>query len=235
MAKKSSNEGRRESSVSDNITIVNETNYNNSKFTIIQSTNQDAIPTKEIKTWEELKEECTTLDEIRLIIRRLPLDNVLPLLQELLTKFNVQQTHDAALTEWIKILLLTHTAYFMSLPDIVRQLSKIYKQLDNRLTVYPKLLAMRGRLDLIQNQIDARNRKDDSEDEVSDIAEEAYSESEDDIDDEDDDIEDEDNYEDNDDGLMELDNNETEMFKEEEEDMNTEDEDDNISDSDIEE
>ncbi|KAI9487465.1 MAG: hypothetical protein EXX96DRAFT_553353 [Benjaminiella poitrasii] len=247
MAKKSSKTtsgGRRGSSTSsklteaDNITIVssNETDHGSSKFNSIRSGHQDNIPTaKEIKTWEELKEDCTSLEDIRITVRRLPLDNVLPLLHELLAKFDVQQAPDVALTEWIKILLLTHTAYFMSLPDVVQRLSTLYKELDDHLTVHPKLLAMHGRLDLIQNQIDARNRKDESEDEESDAAEQVYSESDEDDTDDDEDIDEEEDYDDNDDDLMEMDNEETEMFKEEEEDMNTDDEDDNISDSDIEE
>lgn len=53
----------------------------------------------------------------------------------------------------------------MTLPEVVERLSTLYKELNDRLTVYPKLLAMHGRLDLIQNQIDSRNRKEDSDEE----------------------------------------------------------------------
>jgi hypothetical protein len=216
MAKKGSktaNGGRRSSTTTvpelenKNITIVNHNETDHSKFSVIRSGQQDTSVTtaKEIKHWAELKKESTTPEEIRNTVRRLPLDNVLPLLQELLAQFDVQLARDTVLTEWIKTVLLTHTAYFMTLPEVVQRLSTLYKELDDRLTVYPKLLAMRGRLDLIQNQIDARNRKDEESEDDGDLPEQAYSESEDDMDDEgDDDEEDEDDDED----LMDMDNEE---------------------------
>ncbi|KAG2197524.1 hypothetical protein INT47_007133 [Mucor saturninus] len=216
---------------SENITIVNHSDpADHSKFSVIRSgMNNDFV--KDIQHWAELKAECNTNEEIRSKVRRLPLDHVLPLLQELLEKFDAQQARDTELTEWIKTLLLIHTAYFMTLPDVVERLSSLYKELNNRLTVYPKLLAMHGRLDLIQNQIDARNRKDDSDDEsdaqvFSDSDEEDAAE---------DDADSDDDLDDSDDDLMDMDDEEGEMFGEEEDDLNTEDEDDNISDSDIEE
>ncbi|CAO0797288.1 unnamed protein product [Mucor circinelloides] len=240
MAKKGSkavNGGRRSSVMgpsdieNENIAIVNH-NEDVGKFSVIRSAQQE---TKQVKSWEELKKECTSLEDIRNTVRRLPLDNVLPLLQELLAQFDVQQARDAVLTEWIKTVLLTHTAYFMTLPEVVQRLSTLYKELDDRLTVYPKLLAMHGRLDLIQNQIDARNRKNVESDEESDMEEVPYqSESGEDVDDEDDEDNEDDDVDDEDD-LMDMDNEELKMFKEEEDDLNTEDEDDNISDSDIEE
>ena len=182
----------------DNITIADGTDH--SKFSVIRS---NTVVQKVVQPWSELKKECTNNEEIRDKVRRLLLDNVLPLLQELLTQFDVQQARDTELTEWIKTVLLIHTAYFMTLPEVVQRLSTLYKALDDRLTVYPKLLAMHGRLDLIHHQIDARSRKEDTDDE-SDA--QAFSES-DDEDDNDEDNEDEDDSDDEDD-LMDMDDNE---------------------------
>jgi hypothetical protein len=215
MAKKGSkaaNGGRRSSMVTTpelenkNITIVNHNETDHSKFSVIRSGQQDSLATaKEMKHWAELKKENTTTEEIRNAVRRLPLDNVLPLLQELLAEFDVQQARDTVLTEWIKTVLLIHTAYFMTLPEVVQRLSTLYKELNDRLTVYPKLLAMRGRLDLIQNQIDARNRKEEETEDEDDLPEQAYSESEDDMDDE---GEDDEGDDENDEDLMDMDNEE---------------------------
>ncbi|KAG0743555.1 hypothetical protein G6F57_000616 [Rhizopus arrhizus] len=215
----------------EDVEIINE---DHSKFSVIRSSNEYNV-SKEIKHWNELKQECTTIEEIHNTVRRLPLDNVLPLLEELLEKFDVQQARNTDLTEWIKAVLLIHTAYFMTMPEIVGQLSNLYNELDVRLTVYPKLLAMHGRLGLIQRQIDYRNRKeeDESEEEGEDVK--VFSESEDE-DLEDDAISDEGEEEDDEnDDLMDMDNNEAPMFEEEEDYLNTEDEDDDLSDSDIEE
>ncbi|EIE77111.1 hypothetical protein G6F46_006894 [Rhizopus delemar] len=238
MVKKGGNKSntRSSSTVTDvkqneDVEIINE---DHSKFSVIRSSNEYNV-SKEIKHWNELKQECTTIEEIHNTVRRLPLDNVLPLLEELLEKFDVQQARNTDLTEWIKAVLLIHTAYFMTMPEIVGQLSNLYNELDVRLTVYPKLLAMHGRLGLIQRQIDYRNRKeeDESEEEGEDVK--VFSESEDE-DLEDDAISDEGEEEDDEhDDLMDMDNNETPMFEEEEDYLNTEDEDDDLSDSDIEE
>lgn len=182
------------------IAVVNH-NEDVGKFSVIRSSAAQQ-EMKQVKSWEELKKECTSLEDIRNTVRCLPLDNVLPLLQELLAQFDVQQARDAVLTEWIKTVLLTHTAYFMTLPEVVQRLSTLYKELDDRLTVYPKLLAMHGRLDLIQNQIDARNRKNIESDDESDMEEVPYqSESDDDVDGDDDN--DEDDVDDEDD-LMDM-------------------------------
>lgn len=188
----------------EDVEIINE---DHSKFSVIRSSNEYNV-SKEIKHWNELKQECTTIEEIHNTVRRLPLDNVLPLLEELLEKFDVQQARNTDLTEWIKAVLLIHTAYFMTMPEIVGQLSNLYNELDVRLTVYPKLLAMHGRLGLIQRQIDYRNRKeeDESEEEGEDVK--VFSESEDE-DLEDDAISDEGEEEDDEnDDLMDMDNNE---------------------------
>lgn len=134
MAKKTkSNTGGRRGSLATadtDITIVSH-NDDHSKFSVIRNTNNDnATHAKDIKPWAELKGECSSAEEIRDKVRRLPLDNVLPLLGELLAKFDVQQARDAELTEWIKTVLLTHTAYFMTLPDVVQRLSTLYKEFD---------------------------------------------------------------------------------------------------------
>lgn len=211
MVKKGGNKSntRSSSTVTDvkqneDVEIINE---DHSKFSVIRSSNEYNV-SKEIKHWNELKQECTTIEEIHNTVRRLPLDNVLPLLEELLEKFDVQQARNTDLTEWIKAVLLIHTAYFMTMPEIVGQLSNLYNELDVRLTVYPKLLAMHGRLGLIQRQIDYRNRKeeDESEEEGEDVK--VFSESEDE-DLEDDAISDEGEEEDDEhDDLMDMDNNE---------------------------
>ncbi|KAI8886591.1 NUC189-domain-containing protein [Backusella circina FSU 941] len=178
---------------------------------------------------DELKAQASTPEEMRDLVRRLPLDAVLPLLSELLEKFN--HSRDTEVTAWLKTVLLIHTGYFMTLPDVVKKLSQLYKSLNTDLEVYPKLLSMRGRLDLVQGQIDARYRQNEDDedmeedDDEEEMGQDTYNESESSDDDEEGDAllsDDED-----------IEMNTTEMFAEEEDDLNTEDED--ASDSDIEE
>ncbi|KAI8981076.1 hypothetical protein BDB01DRAFT_795332 [Pilobolus umbonatus] len=182
----------------------------------------------DILTWSELKENSSDRQDIREIVRRLPQNNILPLLNELLSLLDVQQTRSTELVAWLKTLLLTHTSYFMSLPKEVQRLSGLFNELENHLTVYPKLLSMSGKLNLIQTQIDARYHRD-TEDTMDNVSDESNDEQE----AQDDELS-SDTENDEDEDMLDMDE-EMELFAEEEDDLNTEDEDDNISDSDIEE
>ena len=197
-------EVRRGSINNTDITIVNHNETDHSKFSVA------CTPTEKEQTsqpWQELKKGIQSVDDMRKRVRQLPLDHVLPLLKELLDSFEKDPTARDT-TEWLKVVLLTHTAYFMSQPDTVQRLSNVYKALDDRLTAYPKLLAMHGRLDLVQNQVEARRRREnasddehalDTEDE-EDEEDEEEDQSESEIEDDDEDIE-----SDEDDNLMEMD------------------------------
>ncbi|KAI8382475.1 hypothetical protein BD560DRAFT_224170 [Blakeslea trispora] len=199
-------EVRRSSITNTDITIVNHNETDHSKFSVTCTPNEKEQTSQ---PWQELKKGVQSMDDMRKKVRQLPLDHVLPLLKELLDSFEKNPTARDT-TEWLKVVLLTHTAYFMSQPDTVQRLSNVYKALDDRLTAYPKLLAMHGRLDLVHNQVEARRRREntsddeqalDTDDDEEEDEEDDQSESdiEDDLDDENEDLEsDEDN-------LMEMD------------------------------
>jgi len=90
-------------------------------------------------------------------VRRLPTEYLIPLLLELIQKFQEKPGRAPALLIWIKSVLLIHTAYLMTVPDLVGKLSNFYQALDTRLGVFPKLLALRGRLDIVQSQVNVKS------------------------------------------------------------------------------
>ncbi|GAB5586757.1 Small subunit (SSU) processome component [Umbelopsis nana] len=107
----------------------------------------------------QLLEACLTHSNRELIrntVRRLPTTWVIPFLQQIVDKFQERPNRGKALLEWIKAVLLIHTAYLMTVPDLVGKLSNFYKALDARLGVFQKLLGLHGRLDLLMSQIDMR-------------------------------------------------------------------------------
>ncbi|CDS12896.1 hypothetical protein LRAMOSA05080 [Lichtheimia ramosa] len=115
---------------------------------------------------QHLLESCfmhSKPEVIRSTVQRLPSSYVIPLMQQLIARFQNKPNRGPALAEWIKTVLLVHTSYLMTVPDLVGKLSNFYQALDARLAVFPKLLALRGRLDLIQNQIDTRTRHSEQE------------------------------------------------------------------------
>ncbi|KAI8080245.1 WD40-repeat-containing domain protein [Gilbertella persicaria] len=107
----------------------------------------------------QLLEAClqhTKVDVINNTIRRLPTQYLIPLLQEVIQRFQEKPARAPALLIWIKSILLIHTAYLMTVPDLVGKLSNFYQALDTRLGVFPKLLALRGRLDIVQSQVNVK-------------------------------------------------------------------------------
>ncbi|KAI9276307.1 WD40-repeat-containing domain protein [Sporodiniella umbellata] len=115
-------------------------------------------------------------DVIETTIRRLPTEYLIPLLQDLITRFQEKPNRASVLLIWIQSILLIHTAYLMTVPNLVGKLSNFYQALDTRLSVFPKLLALRGRLDVIQNQVSvqAYSTLNDKELERAQVAETIY-------------------------------------------------------------
>lgn len=58
------------------------------------------------------------------------------------------------IVEWIHQTLTFHTAYLMSLPNLVSRLSQLHHSLAARLASHERLLALKGRMELVMNQID---------------------------------------------------------------------------------
>ena len=58
------------------------------------------------------------------------------------------------IVEWIHQTLTCHTAYLMSLPNLVTRLSQLHHSLAARLASYERLLALKGRMELVMSQID---------------------------------------------------------------------------------
>ncbi|KAI1307384.1 WD repeat-containing protein 43 [Mortierella claussenii] len=147
----------------------------------------------------QLLEACLTFNNVEVIrntIRRLPTAYVVPFLTQVIHKFQQKPNRGEALLEWIKAVLLIHTAYLMTVPDLIKKLSNFYQTLDSRVSVYQKMLNLHGRLDLVMSQIEMRQQY-----EAEDATNEAttvYVEDEDDEDEEDLDLDMEDDDEDDD-------------------------------------
>ncbi|KDN52605.1 hypothetical protein K437DRAFT_254008 [Tilletiaria anomala UBC 951] len=74
-----------------------------------------------------------------------------------------------ALIEWVRITLVIHTAYFMSLPNLVTRLFHLHSALLARLASQDKLLELQGRLELVLAQIELRATYDASQVDVQGV------------------------------------------------------------------
>ncbi|KAF9917831.1 WD repeat-containing protein 43 [Lobosporangium transversale] len=109
----------------------------------------------------QLLEACLTFNNVEVIrntVRRLPTAYVVPFLTQVIHKFQQKPNRGEALLEWIKAVLLIHTAYLMTVPDLMKKLSNFYQTLDSRVSVFQKMLNLHGRLDLVMNQIEMRQQ-----------------------------------------------------------------------------
>lgn len=97
-------------------------------------------------------------------IKRVSSVKVLELLEILVMKFEKSPGRCARLCPWIRSILLHHTAYLMTQPDLVQNLSALYQILENRLKVHDQLQKLAGRLSLVIGQIHEAGGATDSED-----------------------------------------------------------------------
>lgn len=138
-----------------------------------KQTNKNKIPTPKANSLQQmliqalhsndtqLLEACLTFNNVEVIrntIRRLPTAYVIPFLTQVIHKFQQKPNRGEALLEWIKAVLLIHTAYLMTVPDLIEKLSNFYQTLDSRVSVFQKLLNLHGRLDLVMSQIEMRQQ-----------------------------------------------------------------------------
>ncbi|KAF9437951.1 WD repeat-containing protein 43 [Entomortierella beljakovae] len=148
----------------------------------------------------QLLEACLTFNNVEVIrntVRRLPTTYVVPFLTQVIHKFQQKPSRGEALLEWIKAVLLIHTAYLMTVPDLIKKLSNFYQTLDSRVSVFQKLLNLHGRLDLVMSQIEMRQQYE-AEDTTNEAATVYVEEEDEDEDDEDLDLDMEEDDEDDD-------------------------------------
>ncbi|RKP37503.1 WD40-repeat-containing domain protein, partial [Dimargaris cristalligena] len=90
---------------------------------------------------------------VRETVILLPPQYVVPFLNELVHRFQGDSRHTAGYLVWIQAVLSYHTAYLISLPDLVVHLQALYETLDSRAAISPALNGLQGRLSLVTDQI----------------------------------------------------------------------------------
>merc|ERR1711920_603607 len=95
---------------------------------------------------------------IEATVERLPPTKVLTFLTKVVDKFEKRPSRGSVLCVWIRTILMAHTSYLMTVPDLVESLSALYQTLEVRLRVFQDLWKLSGRLDLVMDQISQRAR-----------------------------------------------------------------------------
>jgi U3 small nucleolar RNA-associated protein 5 len=194
---------------------------------------------------DDLLESCLLFrDEegIKSTVQRLNSNLAVLLLERLAAKMTAQPSRGRQFNAWIKWVMVAHGGYLVTVPKLLVTVSRLHKALNTRVNTLDRLLALEGRLEMLEAQMELRNAShganDDDEESDSEVE---FVEGEEDIDedDEEDDMSEIMAMGDDDDVEMgEGDEGEDDEDEDEDEDSDEEDEDENeiaLPDSDEEE
>ncbi|XP_023148705.1 WD repeat-containing protein 43 [Amphiprion ocellaris] len=102
---------------------------------------------------------------IKKTVARLPLPAVLPLVEELTKRLQGHPFTAVLIVRWLKAVLMHHTSYLASLPDLVTKLGVLYHMIESRVKMFHKLTKLHGKLYLLTTQV----ATSDSSNTVSDV------------------------------------------------------------------
>ncbi|KAF2866213.1 Dip2/Utp12 family-domain-containing protein [Massariosphaeria phaeospora] len=110
---------------------------------------------------QELLDSCLRVidvDTIYATVERLPSPLVGSLLQKLAERLHKKPGRAGMLMVWVQWSLAAHGGYLASQPQLVKQLATLNKVLKERASGLQPLLALKGRLDMLQAQLELRRR-----------------------------------------------------------------------------
>ncbi|GAQ91423.1 U3 small nucleolar RNA-associated protein 5 [Klebsormidium nitens] len=106
----------------------------------------------------QLLEKCLAVGDEKVIgntVRRLRASDAAALLASLTAKLQARPSRGMTLLPWIRAALLQHAGTLMAAPGAQPSLLALHQLIDARLAVFPPLLALSGRLDLMMAQVAA--------------------------------------------------------------------------------
>ncbi|KAF8709215.1 Dip2/Utp12 Family, partial [Rhizoctonia solani] len=119
-----------------------------------------------------LLETCLAHGDANLIrntVLRLPPTLCVPLLQACVERLGrgargekgggagASAQRGTSLIRWVRAVLICHSGFLMTIPDLVSRLASLHATLGARLALQDRLLALNGRLDLVLSQIDVQS------------------------------------------------------------------------------
>ncbi|KAM9423221.1 WD repeat-containing protein 43 isoform 2-T2 [Salvelinus alpinus] len=90
---------------------------------------------------------------IKKTVARLPLPALLPLVEEITKRMQWHPYTAVMMVRWLKAVLMQHTSYLASLPDLVFQLGVLYHVIESRVKMFHKLTKLHGKLYLLMTQV----------------------------------------------------------------------------------
>lgn len=118
------------------------------------------VLTQALKTNDTaLLESCLHHSDSKVIlatVRRLDATLAVSLLEQLASRISRRPGRSADLGIWVRWTIVVHGGYLASLPKLIRTLSSLHSVLAGRAAALPRLLALQGRLDMVNAQMELR-------------------------------------------------------------------------------
>jgi U3 small nucleolar RNA-associated protein 5 len=89
-------------------------------------------------------------------VRMLPTNYVIILVKELNKRLQGHAQSGMGLIKWLKCLLMSHTSFLMSYPDLIDSLGSVYEMMSARTKLFPQLAKLQGKLQLVMSQVSSQ-------------------------------------------------------------------------------
>lgn len=86
-------------------------------------------------------------------VRMLPSNHIISLVRELNKRLQGHAQSGIGIVKWLKCVLMIHTSYLMSYPDLVNSLGSVYEMMNARTKLFPQLSKLQGKLQLVMSQV----------------------------------------------------------------------------------
>jgi len=94
----------------------------------------------------------TNEEIIRKTIEKLPQSAVLPFLSYVVRKY----FSDSKVVPWVRLVLISHTPYLITVPDLPEKISQLYSLIESQLNAFGDFVRLQGRLNLLMAQINPK-------------------------------------------------------------------------------
>ncbi|KAG5365726.1 Polynucleotide 5'-hydroxyl-kinase GRC3 [Yarrowia sp. B02] len=125
---------------------------------------------------DDLLESCLLFRDkegIKSTVQRLNSNLAVLLLERLATKMTAQPSRGRQFNAWIKWVMVAHGGYLVTVPKLLVTVSRLHKALNTRVNTLDRLLALEGRLEMLEAQMELRNAShganDDDEESDSEV------------------------------------------------------------------
>lgn len=86
-------------------------------------------------------------------VRILPTNYIIQLIKELNKRLQGHAQSGLGLIKWLKSVLIIHTSYLVSYPDLIESLGSVYEMMNARTKLFPQLSKLQGKLQLVMSQV----------------------------------------------------------------------------------